>query len=458
MLMILILLMSPVFAETSDESELFGSSEDELFGSSDSEEDLFGSSEDNLFGGSDDLLTDIENSETDMGSAMLTNEQPVVIGGNYSFSLTPGWGWKFDESDDIGAISANLSSRLYFDARPDESIRVYGKAILSYPFEESENLTTIGRETEVTMVDDEDPANTFTGTVEYEDSFFTSTRSFSDVLSVQELFSDFTVGDDLFIRVGKQNLNWGVGYFFSPANLLNISSIDPLDPEAELTGPVSIKMNKPVGIDNIYGYVVIPSANVALDGLKYAAKYEKVIGNSEVGLGGLYTYGDDPIVMSTLSTSIGDVALFAEGTASFAAIDDVEFAATAGGRYSWSAPESDLSLNLAGQYYYDGSSEYYPHKIAANVSMTLTNEVSIGATWLNTGTEGLPAQISMLLGTDHVGIRLVQPNISWRPVEYVNIQLTGIYTYGDMFEFMGESIMGDALGATVKVTLGNTSF
>jgi hypothetical protein len=395
--MILILLISPVFAETVDEAELFGSSEDDLFGSSGSDDDLFG--------GSDDLLTDIENSETDMGSAMLTNEQPVVIGGSYSFSLTPGWGWKFDESDDIGAISANLSSRLYFDARPDESIRVYGKAVLSYPFEE------------------------------------TTTRSFSDILSVQELFSDFTVGDDLFVRVGKQNLNWGVGYFFSPANLLNISSIDPLDPEAELTGPVSIKMNKPVGIDNIYGYVIIPSANVALDGLKYAAKYEKVIGNSEIGLGGLYTYGDDPIVMSTLSTSIGDVALFAEGTASFAAIDDVEFAATAGGRYSWSAPESDLSLNLAGQYYYDQSLPTdFRHNTMANVSLGINSDLSVGVSWLNSA------------------VKLVQPTITWSPFEYMNIQLAGIYLYGDVNTFMGEVIMGDALGATVKVTLGNTSF
>jgi hypothetical protein len=397
-LLILILFVSPLFAETTDESELFGSSEDEMFGSSGSEDDLFG--------GSDDLLTDIESSETDMGSAMLTSEQPVVIGGSYSFSLTPGWGWKFDESDDIGAVSANLSSRLYFDARPDETIRVYGKAVLSYPFEE------------------------------------TTTRSFSDILSVQELFSDFTVGEDLFVRVGKQNLNWGVGYFFSPANLLNISSIDPLDPEAELTGPVSIKMNKPVGIDNIYGYVIIPSAQVSLDGLKYAAKYEKVIGNSEVGLGGLYTYGDDPIVMSTLSTSIGDVALFAEGTATFAAIDDVEFAATAGGRYSWSAPESDLSLNLAGQYYYDQSLPAdFRHNTMVNVTLGINSDLSAGVSWLNSA------------------VKLVQPTVTWSPFEYMNIQLAGIYLYGDINSFMGSApFSGDALGATVKVTLGNTSF
>lgn len=424
-LMILILLISPVFAETVDEAELFGSSEDDLFGSSDSEEDLFGSSEDDLFGGSDDLLTDIENSETDMGSAMLTNEQPVVIGGNYSFSLTPGWGWKFDESDDIGAISANLSSRLYFDARPDESIRVYGKAVLSYPFEESyevSNSTPLSGSTDNIMV---------------------TTRSFSDVLSVQELFSDFTVGNDLFVRVGKQNLNWKVGYFFSPANdIINVSTVDPMNPENELEGPVSIRMNKPIGIDNIYGYVIIPSANVALDGLKYAAKYEKVIGNSEVGFGGLYTYGDDPVVMSTLSTSIGDVALFAEGTASFAAIDDVDFAATAGGRYSWSAPESDLSLNLAGQYYYDQSLPTdFRHNTMANVSMGINSDLSVGVSWLNSA------------------VKLVQPTITWSPFEYMNIQLAGIYLYGDVNKFMGsDPFLGDALGATVKVTLGNTSF
>jgi hypothetical protein len=441
----------PLFSADTDEELLFGGDEESLFGSEEGDDDLFG--------GSDDLLTDIESSgDSGMDTSMLTSEQPVVIGGSYNFSLTPGWGWKFDESDDIGGINANLSSKLYFDARPDEHVRVFGKAVLSYPFEVSEEFSSLDRVGQGTMVDDSDSTNTYTGTIEYKDGFFTTSRSFSDILQVQELFSDFTVGDDLFVRVGKQNLTWGVGYFFSPANLLNVTSIDPMDPEAELTGPLSIKVNKPVGIDNLYGYVVIPGSSVDLDALRYAAKYEKVIGKSEIGIGGLYRYGEDPVVMTTLSTSIRDVALFAEGTAAFSSFDDVEFSATAGGRYSWNSQESDFGFMAAAQYFYDGSSENYPHKLAANLSVTLTDRLSVGTTWLDTGADDLPAYIVPLVGSDHAEIKLVQPNVTWSPVDYVSIQIAGVYLYGDFYQFLGAPILGEAMGATVRVSLGNTSF
>ena len=48
------------------------------------------------------------------------------------------------------------------------------------------------------------------------------TREFDEVFHVSELFSDFQFRDTLFFRAGKQTINWGVGYFFSPADLLYI--------------------------------------------------------------------------------------------------------------------------------------------------------------------------------------------------------------------------------------------
>ena len=49
-------------------------------------------------------------------------------------------------------------------------------------------------------------------------------------LALSELFADFDVDNRVFVRAGKQTVNWGVGTFFSPANLINLDEIDPEDP------------------------------------------------------------------------------------------------------------------------------------------------------------------------------------------------------------------------------------
>ena len=66
-------------------------------------------------------------------------------------------------------------------------------------------------------------------------------------LRLHELFADFVLGDRAFFRVGKQTINWGVGYFFSPADIINVGRIDPENPEAEREGPVALRLNLPCG-------------------------------------------------------------------------------------------------------------------------------------------------------------------------------------------------------------------
>ncbi len=390
LLMLLAVAVAPIAAEDLDD----------LFGSSDTaEEDLFGSSSDtdDLFGG-DSLVEDVVETDLALSDLLLTNDQGPVISGSYSFSIAPSATWSVDDQELSWGLSGGISSRLILDVRPSADTRFFLKADMAYPYTDS-------------------------------------------LLSLKELFGDFDIDDRVFFRVGKQTLNWGVGYFFSPANLLNITDIDPADAEAELEGPLSVKMNMPIGIDNLYGYVIIPEASVDPMDLAYAIKYEKVIGSSEVGIGGYYTEDQAPSLMATLSTTtFGDIMLFGEvllrygSDATFITtggevnLSDDRFygSATAGFMFSKSFDGSDLGISLTGQYYYNGESydgallAVPPAKIgahygAANLSVSLTDELSAGVFWYG--------NMSDLSG-------IVTPVVRWAADENISISLNAILNYG----------------------------
>src|SRR5690606_16561378 len=191
---------------------------------------------------------------------------------------------------------------------------------------------------------------------------------------LHELFADFDVGDRAFFRVGKQTVNWGVGYFFSPADIINIGRIDPEEPEAEREGPVAVRIHLLAGRVNYDVYTLVHGKpgdyRIAL-----APKAEFVYGGSEVGLGLYYRADRAPRAMATLSTSLlGRVAVFGEAVASFGSDkrfvkeapgtllglsvyedpDTVRFHFTAGARVNHSDPDGRFTVMAAGQYYYNG--------------------------------------------------------------------------------------------------------
>ncbi len=443
-LLIMSIAMTAVIADD-DMDSLFGdedNTEEALFGADDDMDSMFGD-EDDLFGG-DELVSDVEETELDLTELLLVNEDGVVIGGDFSMSITPTYMYMMNtDTDSWNLGSSGLSSTLFFDARPDSDIRIFGKADISYPFTESD--------IEITDEDGDDIADTATQAV-----------SFDDIISITELFADFNVDETVFIRAGKQALNWGVGYFYSPANLLNVTQIDPNDPEAELEGPLSVKMNMPIGIDNIYGYVILPDGATEIEDLAYAVKYEKVIGFSEVGLGAYYSYDEPPKAMATLSTNIfNKITFFAEGVASYGSTnpillmtgldafdyyefdDELYLSGTLGGMYTWSDDESDLGLTLLGQYYYNGegydgaspvvsgTSGY--HYGGAMASLSLTDSLSAGVSWFG--------DLSNATG-------MVSPSLSWSVSDYISTSLGTTYIYGDM----------EVLSTSVSFSLGGTSF
>ena len=340
-------------AAQSDDDWLFASSDDDLFSSS-SDDDLFfgGSSDDDLFfSGSDDdmfggddmfgeeITADSSSSSQSIFSGLdLINTEKVRFGGSASFGLNTAvnfnnlfssnagnasyWGDAFYDA----TLSPRLGAELYFDAHPDEILRLYGKAGIDYPF----SLTA--------------------GAVNVPNFY------------VKELFTDFSLGDYVYFRFGKHTVKWGVGYFFSPADVINLSAIDPENPTATREGPVSLRTQILIpGTQNcVYLYGILGDQKLIRDAA-IAAKYEFLVGNYEIGIGAWYKYKRSPRLVATTTGSIKDVSLFAEGVFAWGleedwtnnvAFKDMKpvFQATLGGSYTWNEPKISLSL----QYFYNG--------------------------------------------------------------------------------------------------------
>ena len=295
---------------------------------------------DDLFGG--DLLVDLaEEEQTRPPEEALLVQDGLDVGGSYRFSVTAGRTYMKDV-DPVDTLGTSLGGQLYVDARPDPNFRVFGKADLSYAV--SKQVGQAGQAS--------DPVK----------------------IRLQELFSDFNYDNKVFFRAGKQNVKWGVGYFFSPADVISVGRINPLDPDVELEGPVALKMHYPRGSTNYYLYTLF-------DGVKdpshiaFAPKLEFVVEGTEIGVGGFYQKDKAPRAMLTVSSSLGNLAVFGEAVVSKGS--DKRFAepaltpfppvtypvsekdkfflhATAGARYSHNDPDGLFNFTLAGQYYFNG--------------------------------------------------------------------------------------------------------
>ena len=412
-LFIILLLFTPftLFAENLDSlfDEEATSNELNLF---EDEDSLYFT--DDLYSEENEASTN-ENSKDLFNSLLGEDTQAIELSGSYSFSLEGGFTYDLiAQEDPTYFLNTPLNADFSLSARPTTDTRFFMKMNLSYPFDDSANL------------------------------------------SIKELFGDFIVADDYFFRVGKQTLNWGVGYFFSPANLLNITSIDPSDPEAELEGPLAVKINHPVGVDNLYAYVIVPNSDdlgttvlVPTD-LVYAFKGEKIIGKMEVSLGGRYSYNEasaTPALMATISAPVSTVInVFAEAVESYD--DKYNFEGTVGFSFMKTFENiTDTSLTLLAQYYYNqdgiittpyGSTDK-THQIGGVISLSLPNGFSLSLSSLNV--------LSELSG-------VLTPNVCYSVDDGLSLCLGLDYYYGDF----GNPLINSRIEPSIKITLGGGDF
>lgn len=442
----------------SDEGSLFGSADEAGQGAAD---ETAPADMSDLFAG--DLMTAAESAD---GAGSAEQDRPAVeIGGSYRFSLTgqAGWPspadlWAAPLDPDRRSIGVDLGATLFLDARPADDFRVFGKAAISYPF------TT-----------DDDPA---------------APRTFSDIVRVTELFSDFQLGDSVFLRGGKHTIAWGVGYFFSPADVLNLTAIDPEDPEADREGPVSLRANLPIDYNNLYLYVI---ADPTADGVKpaVAPKAEVVLGSAEIGIGAYYHPDRVPRAMLTLSTGLWDAEVFGELEASLGSdrtfverdagsplglravrhANRVFGAATGGLRYTYRPEANDWSATFAGQYLWNGEGYADPTILREPGIRTLIRNRALSPADLTTlpGQHYAAASLNLSLGTgsdwsagalwitnlsDSSG--RVAPSVTFRPADRFSLRAAATFTYGEAGAEM--TPFGNRVGASLTATLGSGSF
>ena len=298
--------------------------------------------EDELFGGDSEAVVTPEqaNAENekdplrlkgDLNSATLSLENTKLrIGGSLNSELGLKYVWEdpYTKKDNYkkaflnpqnAVLQPTLGASLFFDARPIQNLKLYGKFLFAFPFEKSLNGTFLVPKSLVPPNGTEIPINV----------------NGSPNIKIWELYT----------------------------------RIDPQKPTEDREGPVSLRTHIviPKTQYNIWLYLLPDTADFKPQHTAAAAKAEFVFGDWELGLGGWYRYEKAPRFITTLSGSIaGKVAVFAEGVfawgsdytyykndAAFTAYPEKDkpfFQATLGGAYSNAKSHTSLSF----QYYYNG--------------------------------------------------------------------------------------------------------
>lgn len=319
-------------------------------------------------------------------ASVLLETEKLKIGGRLDSGLSLNYVWtdpftkkadlkKAFTNPEVSVFQTLLAAQLFFDARPTNNSKIYGKFDFGVPFEkEIQGVSTIQLPP---------PGASFNIPV-----VVSGVPNFS----VRELYVDFSAKDIAFFRFGKHAVKWGTGYFYSPADILNISRIDPQDPEAEKEGPISFRTHViiPKTQHNIWLYL-LPPTKLEKFNPKYtggAIKFDLVFGDWELGVGGFYRYEKAPRLVTTLSGSIvNKISIFAEGIfawgsdytyhkndSSFSEYTEKKkpfFQATIGGSYSITKTKSTIAL----QYYYNGFGYKKPYDVFYS-ALTKANDKS----------------------------------------------------------------------------------
>lgn len=360
-----------ISAQSNDFSdEDFFSSDDSLFS-----DDVF--SEDSLFADGDgiDEVNEVS-AKTDLSKGILFEDGSIKIGGNFTTSLETKTVLYSEEDKSFGenlkdsVLTPTANANLIVDARPTQSLRMYTKFGIQYPYAVKENLQN---------------KNIFDQAVTLKTQV-----TISDWFSLKELFTDFSIADTAFFRFGLHTVTWGAGHFFSPvSDLINTSSIDPENTSAQVDGSLNLRTQIVLpNTQNCLWFYVIPSTNFIagttadtyLRETALAAKADLVFGNWECGIGGFYKYQNSPKAMLTASGSLKNVSVFGEFVYRYGADSEWStkkedwsdktniFQATVGLSRYWKNP----AITLAAQYYYDGNNKdnqyfTYGHNVAASL-------------------------------------------------------------------------------------------
>jgi hypothetical protein len=252
----------------------------------------------------------IPESKVVSATASFLKTDSARLGGSFSASSGGSWSWidpwngnNNPAEPDVMNLPTTLSALFFFEGRPAENFRVYGSFKTQWPF-----VANSGP-----FVTPAVPPSVIAG----------KGSVAVPNIEVFELFNDFSWNNKVFFRFGKHTVKWGVGYFWSPADVLNLGAIDVEDPDVQREGPISLRAHIPVpGTQtNIWAYALIPEtddpSSLEPADLGAAAKVEFLLGNWEVGTGAFVRYDQPASAMLSLTGAVGRFSLFGEGSLSW---------------------------------------------------------------------------------------------------------------------------------------------
>jgi hypothetical protein len=245
--------------------------------------------ENSMFGGSADIVTTIDTQAAAQGVQLVADNKTYPVftlggsaGAGITGSLYPYGAMPSETSSIFGSVSADdlsidylPSKNLHFNVTlasgvfsPDGASNVSASAYADLRASEFTRLYVAGSYTYK-------PTTT---------SIY-STSTSDSTLSLDELFIDTSIGRQVFFRIGKQKVSWGVGYWYKPADVLSLAAIDPDSPTTAVEGPYAVKVDVPFGKLNQATLYVVPPLNGDPTAFSAAAKTDVVLGGFELNLG-----------------------------------------------------------------------------------------------------------------------------------------------------------------------------
>lgn len=284
-------------------------------------------SEEELFGSGPALVEEPAETQGDLVSGNFEATEGVELSGSLELSFTAGLE---DGSLASGAERSSPGLSLSLDARPEAGLRIHART-----------------------------------------RYAVQGTDLSGELRLEELFADLSLEGCGRLRAGKQAAAWGLGYWWSPADVLSLAPIDELDPEAEREGTLALKYHLPLGLGGLTLYAAADGAS-SLGETALAGRMEFVAGGAEYGLGAFYRPDGEvaPRLLGTASFGLGPLDCYAEavlslgserklasfeGVPSAASPEGALFSGALGAGYSGSDGEGRWDLSLSAEYYLNGA-------------------------------------------------------------------------------------------------------
>ena len=292
----------------------------------------------------------------------------IVVSGDFVIRAGGGFGWTDEPFDGYPEKVAGAYSKatISFDARPDPTIRIFGKL--------------------KTEMDSDNGSDVWSR------------------LDFDELYCDYNWLDKSFFRLGKFYMTWGQGRLFRPANFMEDSE-----------DGTSFRMTMPNVLDGVTlvslykRYPGSPNDGKLHKGdVSLAGHADKTFGPINFSAAMLYNQMDGQRYSGSVKTVILGTDLFADYVLNRSDEGDITHEALAGFYHEWE------NIKFYGEYYYDGRIEDdvdHCVGLATDFDNLFGSPVGMGFKWLHSVTDNAGQFIGgfSISPWKHVKIRMAIP-------------------------------------------------